>query len=465
LLFQTLEFLSLFILVIPLNLLLKGSWRKALLLLASYVFYGWFSIPLISLMVFSTVLDYAVARRITSTKAPTRRRLWLSLSLVGNLGVLFLFKYTNWLMGSMNSLAHFFTGQDPFPLYDIILPLGVSFYTFQTLSYTIDIYRGKIEKPTDLLTFALFVSFFPQLVAGPIVRAAHLIPQLRRGPTFPEGRVIRSVSLVVFGLFKKVVIADSLAQIVDWVYLDPSAFSGLHVLLATYAFAFQIYCDFSGYTDMARGLGGLLGFDLGENFRQPYFSSSIREFWRRWHISLSTWLRDYLYIPLGGNRGGVWFVLRNVMLTMLLGGLWHGANWTFVAWGGIHGAWISLERILARTGGAARRRLPFVVRGLLILATFHGVCVTWVFFRAGSFSDAMKVFASVTRESSVVGLRLELLLWIPVAILIDALVIRKSVRDFVLRHPLAHWTLLWLAVLSMIVFGVSGANKFIYFQF
>ncbi len=464
-LFQTLEFFVLLAAVMPLNLVLRGKARLGFLLLTSYVFYGWFSIPLCGLMVFSTLLDFTAARGMTATDDERVRKRWLIASLAGNLGMLFVFKYTNFFLETVGGLSQLLSGTDPFPRYDIILPLGISFYTFQTLSYSIDVYRRRIDRPSDLLTFATYVAFFPQLVAGPIVRAKSLLPQLRDGPTFSESNVLRGIALVGFGLAKKVVIADNLAPMVNAVFSAPHAHSPLAVLVGIYAFAFQIYCDFSGYSDTARGLGFMMGYDLGDNFRQPYFATGIRDFWRRWHISLSTWLRDYLYIPLGGSRGSGLFTIRNVMITMLLGGLWHGAAWTFVIWGAIHGIWIAIERVATGNRKDAPERSPLARLALQFL-TFQGVCVTWVFFRATDFGNAADVFAALFRGGdTIVPLAMWPLVAIPSILLVDAFVQHESVCARVRARPFLFWLTVIVTQALIIAFGVTTATDFVYFQF
>ena len=465
-LFHTLEFAALFLLVLPFGLWAENRTRRVALLVASYAFYAWFSVALCSLMAFSTFLDFSVGRGLHRSQDPRRRRQLLAISLVGNLGLLFAFKYTNWFLGSINSLSMLFTGDAPFALYDIILPLGISFYTFQTLSYTIDIYRREMNPTNSLLTFALYVAFFPQLVAGPIVRAANLVPQLDRGPAFAPGQVRWGMGVFVFGLVKKVVLADNLAQIANTVFADPGSFPGWGVLLGTYAFAFQIYCDFSGYTDMARGIAAILGYDIGTNFNFPYFAVGVRDFWRRWHISLSTWLRDYLYIPMGGGRCSPARRRMNIMNTMLLGGLWHGANWTFVVWGGIHGAWISLEHALDRIGwriGSETMSIPVRVLGTLV--TFHLVCVTWIFFRAESFGDAVGILFGLLRRGPSPPLDLAMLGFVPLLLLVDLLMWKTNLTAWILRRRFAFWLAMWVGIVVTLVFGDFRGNDFVYFQF
>lgn len=460
-LFHSIEFILLFAVVWIPAVFGNSHIRRISLLIASYVFYMWFSVPLVALLVFSSVLDFSVGRWMSQTDDPARRRMFLLMSLVGNLGMLFVFKYFNFFTGTLNSLSQLFGQRQPIPHYDIILPMGISFYTFQTLSYTIDIYRKQL-KPTDsLLTFALYVSFFPQLVAGPIVRARNLIPQLVSGVRFVPNQLRYGLGLFVFGLVKKTVIADNLAVYVDQVFANPQAYSGVEVLFAVYAFTFQIYCDFSGYTDMARGVAFLLGYDIGLNFNFPYFAANIREFWRRWHISLSTWLRDYLYIPLGGNRGTRGNHLRNIMITMLLGGLWHGANWTFVIWGGIHGIWIVIEH-LRRRDVPKPTGLTYVIRTVL---TFHGVCVTWIFFRAQSLHEAFEMIGRLFASYDLTQLPVSIAVYIALMLIVDVIYAKTSFTKFVLRYPLLYWMFIFSGIFAYMIFGNIAGGDFVYFQF
>ncbi len=459
-LFNSLIYLIFLPLVASLYFILPLYRRRYLLLVASYVFYGWWSIPFCGLLILSTTLDYTVARIIDSSENDRRRRLALLASIFGNLGVLSLFKYADFFSNS--SFALF--GARPWPELNLILPLGISFYTFQTMSYTIDVYRGHMRARKSILDVALYVSFFPQLVAGPIIRADTLIPQLRRERP-PDWLLIRSgIALIAWGMAKKVFIADAMGPIVNEAYADPSAMSGLALLSATYAFAIQIYCDFSGYSDIAIGSALVLGIQLPPNFRQPYLSCSIREFWRRWHISLSTWLRDYLYIPLGGSRRGPSRTQANLMITMLLGGLWHGAGWNWVVWGGLQGALMSLERVLSISEEPPSERYRFAIRWFI---TFHLVCFSWIFFRSANVDQAFEVIQRIATFSP--GLTFSI--WQPVFIIALLIAVEiNSGRDrfmsFFQRSPKATF---WLVLLASTVFvmafrGVSNP-EFIYFQF
>jgi len=365
--------------------------RKSLLLVASYLFYAGWDWRYLSLLLLSTGVDFVAGARMHAHTENARRRLWLCVSLVTNLGLLATFKYGNFLLANLDP-AWAALGVKP-PQLPAEIPVGISFYTFQTLSYTIDIYRRNTAPTKSLLDFAVFVSFFPQLVAGPIVRSTEFLPQLRTLADVQAERVASGLQRFLLGLFKKVVIADNVALFVDNVFASPVDHGALTLWCAAWGFALQIYCDFSAYTDMALGAARAFGFTLPENFAAPYLSRSITEFWRRWHLSLSSWLRDYLYIPMGGSRFGALKTYRNLMATMLLGGLWHGASWTFVLWGGLHGIFLALERLRGVRAQADPTRdwSP----GALIRAffTFQLVALTWVVFRAEDFGQ-LRVFVA-----------------------------------------------------------------------
>ena len=367
-------------------------WRgkKALLLLASYLFYAAWNPPFVALIWLSTAVDWLAARALGRAEGGRRKAL-LGVSLCLNLGLLAGFKYANFLGESFAALSGL-----PYEAYSIVLPVGISFYTFQTLSYTIDVYRGRIEPARDPLDFALFVSFFPQLVAGPIVRASEFLPQTLQEQRASGRELCWAGALFTLGLFKKVFLADGiLAGLVQRGFESGGPVSGAQAWTSSYAFAGQIYCDFSGYSDMAIALALALGFALPDNFRAPYGALGFSDFWRRWHISLSSWLRDYLYVPLGGNRKGPVRTAINLALTMLLGGLWHGAAWTFVAWGALHGLYLAGERALRTRPLWTRIQESLVGRLALGLLTFHGVCLAWVLFRAESFPRALEFFRAM----------------------------------------------------------------------
>lgn len=393
--FISIEFIVFFIIVTSLYFAFPYGWRWSLLMVASYFFYAYWNASYLLLILFSTMVDYVAARVIdaTPTEQAAKRRAWLAASITTNLGTLFIFKYFNFFNDSIAVvLASLNIPYTPSTL-DVLLPVGISFYTFQSMAYTIDVYRGRLKAEKHAGIFATFVAFFPQLVAGPIERAPNLLPQFRQRFNFDYERVVAGLRQVLWGAFKKMVIADRLAIYVNVVYNDVGAYSGWPLLMATFFFAFQIYCDFSGYSDIAIGTAKVLGFDLMQNFRQPYLARSVREFWRRWHISLSTWFRDYLYIPLGGNRVSFGRNLLNLFIVFVVSGLWHGAAWTFVIWGGLHGVYIVAESLWQKRGGRILpARTPAWLGALLAGAfTFALVCFAWIFFRANSIEDALYI--------------------------------------------------------------------------
>jgi D-alanyl-lipoteichoic acid acyltransferase DltB (MBOAT superfamily) len=398
-LFHSLEYAIFLVVVFVLYWLLARwrLWRLLLLLVASYLFYASWSQMYLILIVASSVIDYLVGLGMGRTQDKYRRKLLLLASLTANLGMLGVFKYYNFFLDSLTPLLQ--VGGLPLPPHlEVLLPVGISFYTFQTMSYTIDIYRGHLEPCRDPLRFFVYVAFFPQLVAGPIVRAVEFLPQLAREPRVLRDDASRAAALIMMGLTKKLVIGDYLAvNLVDRVFETPQMFSSLETLLGVYGYAMQIYCDFSGYTDIAIGSALLLGLQLPINFDRPYQSDSLQNFWRRWHISLSSWLRDYLYIPLGGSRGGSWGTYRNLIITMLLGGLWHGAAWNFVIWGAMHGVMLMFTRMWQRWRKS--RGLNFErwwwYRPLMMVLTFHFVCLTWIMFRVSTLEQAGAVIARI----------------------------------------------------------------------
>lgn len=367
--------------------------QNMLLLVASYVFYGSWDPRFLSLIVISSIIDYWVGLKLArEEKAAIRKRL-LAISFVANLGMLAFFKYFNFFIEGFTDTFSFFGLSMASSQLNIILPVGISFYTFQTLSYSIDIYRKKFEPTQDVISFFAFVSFFPQLVAGPIERANRLLPQFHHDRSFNQANATSGMRQILWGLFKKVVIADSCGVLVDAIFQDHQQLTGGILILGAVLFAFQIYGDFSGYSDIAIGIARLFGFDLMRNFANPYFSRNVAEFWRRWHISLSTWFRDYLYIPLGGSKGSVSRQLRNVFIIFIISGFWHGANWTFIAWGAIHALYFIPTMLIGRNRKylsvvAESRAFPSLYELGQMLITFTLVTVAWVFFRSASINDA-----------------------------------------------------------------------------
>src|SRR5579864_9504395 len=387
-LFPTSGFLLFFLVVAAAMMVLETRFeaKKAVLVLASYYFYAQWDWRFCFLLAFSSTLSYGAGRLIGATADQGRRRLVLGIAITLHLGLLGVFKYLDFFVLSTNELARLLGLQHELPFFEVLLPVGISFFTFHGISYVTDVHRGDVAVCRNPLDLALYMSFFPQLVAGPIVRAAYFLPQLLRPSTEPIP-IAPALILILGGLFKKVVIANYLATgLVDPVFAAPTSYGAPDLLLAVYGYAVQIYCDFSAYSDIAIALAALLGFRFPVNFNQPYRAERLREFWQRWHISLSTWLRDYLYKPLGGNRHGRLQTYRNLMLTMLLGGIWHGAGWKFVAWGALHGGGLAAERLVEPWLG--RHSQHKAARAIAIIVVFHFVCLGWIFFRAEDFEVA-----------------------------------------------------------------------------
>ena len=371
-----------------------NEWRKIILLVASWVFYGAWDWRFVTLLIASGVLNWGSARLISQTQSAGRRKAILTLGVIANLTILIVFKYYGFFLGQVAEGLRLIGWQRDLPVIQVILPIGVSFFTFQGMSYLIDVYRGKIPA-ANLLNVTLLMSFFAHLIAGPIVRGADLIPQFDAGPKISREGASLGFLMIIWGLFKKTVIASELATgLVDPVFFDPGSHSAIDLISATFGYAVQIYADFSAYSDMAIGLAALLGYRFPRNFDQPYRAFSLQDFWRRWHISLSSWLRDYLYIPLGGSRGNVWFICRNLMITMVLGGLWHGAAWKFATWGALHGVVLCLERLWSHYRPANWKPAPKIFG---LITTFAVVCLAWIFFRADSFQTALTFLAGFGR--------------------------------------------------------------------
>jgi len=468
--FNSLQYAAFLPVAVLVHWLLRSRKQRQLwLLAASYVFYAWFDWRFQLLLIFTTCVDYAVGRELDSDRSDRARRRLLAVSLLVNLAVLGFFKYAGFFVDQGMDLMRRFGFESASPSLRILLPYGISFYTFQSMGYAIDVYRRKIEPSRSPIDFATFVAFFPQLIAGPISRASALLPQVEADRVRPSGRRVGSALLLILtGLVKKVAIADPISQVADTAFADPRPGTFL-AIAGMVAFAVQIYADFSGYTDIARGSARLFNIDLTHNFSQPYLSRSITEFWRRWHISLSNWLRDYLYVPLGGNRGTAANTYRNLMLTMLLGGLWHGAAWTFIVWGGLHGVYLVFERL---TGLGQRAPVESNVnrtQAPRILMTFVLVCIAWVFFRAQSFDQAIRVVLGVFDPGGTSispGLQMMVVVWSIAVVVID-LVSRRLVKpyDAALRRPLVSGVLIGLGVVVVVLFSGRPPVQFIYFQF
>ncbi len=465
-LFTELRFLPFFLLVFGVHWLLRSHGaRKLWLLAASYAFYAFCGWKLLGLILASTVVDYVVGLRLVRPGA--RRRFWVTVSVGFNLGLLAVFKYLGFFVESVAEVLRWGGFELHLPTLAIVLPVGISFYTFQTLSYSLDVYAGRLAPTRKLLDLALFVAFFPQLVAGPIVRAADFLPQLSVPRFFARVEVRAALTLLFFGFVKKACISDNLAPLVDAVYAAPERFDALSVWLATLAYATQIYCDFSGYSDMAIACAALLGYRLRLNFYFPYFAGDITDFWRRWHISLSSWLRDYLYIPLGGSRGTAFARYRNLLVTMLLGGLWHGAAWTFVVWGGLHGLALIVHR-LWRSSSIARGMLGRAVSAAGPLLTFLFVCLCWIFFRAQSFEDALTLTrAFVLWDAAGDAVHARALLWVLPLLLVGHVLARRRVFAPAWER-LPAWGFgagYGLLVAVALAFVATDPQPFIYFRF
>ncbi|WGF89056.1 MBOAT family O-acyltransferase [Marinivivus vitaminiproducens] len=458
------RFLVFFALVLAVHWSLHGNRaRKLVLLAASYVFYGAWDWRFLGLILASTLVDYVLAIRIEASSDPRKRRIALATSLAGNLGLLFTFKYFDFFADSLADLLTLLDIPANGTTLDLVLPVGISFYTFQTMSYTIDVYRGDLRARRSLPDFALFVAFFPQLVAGPIVRARDFLPQLDARRRWPVVPVRACLVLFLIGFIKKAGISDNLAPYVDGVFADPAAYADPALFAGVVAYAVQIYCDFSGYSDMAVATAGLLGYRLPTNFRSPYLAGDITDFWRRWHVSLSTWLRDYLYIPLGGNRGSRLFQARNLMLTMVLGGLWHGAAWTFVIWGAMHGAALVAHKAWRERIGV---RLPYPIG---VACTFWWVCLAWIFFRAADLPTALAMagrFSGLAGTSGSAGLAPAVLPVLACVVVIHVVLGKVGVEERLARLAPPVFALVY-GVLGAVAVGLvpSGYRAFVYFQF
>jgi len=461
--------------------------RWVLLLIASYFFYMSLKPAYIVLITILTLVSYYAGLQMGKTEIKSKRKKFLILAALVNIGFLFLYKYYDFFNHSFKAIFDHYHLSYEIPALHFILPIGISFYTFKSLSYTIDVYRGDQSPEKRLGYFALYVAFFPQLLAGPIERATRFLPQLYGRIDFDYPRVTKGLKLMLWGLFQKMVIADNLAPLVDSVYNDPTHHQGVSLILATLFFAFQIYCDFSGYSDIAIGAAQVMGFTTMENFNRPYFSKSIAEFWRRWHISLSSWFKDYLYIPMGGNRVSVprWYL--NLFVVMLICGFWHGASWTFLAWGGLHGFYLIFSILTRSARGHLVRmigldRVPRLHSYLKILITFSSVCFAWIFFRANSISDALYIISHLfTGWQNIfpADVLIKDLLWgslkfegiigltsIGVLTLIEWGARHGSIVEMISAKPIwIRWPAYYFILLSILLFGHFGTKQFIYSQF
>ena len=468
--FNSIEFVVFLAVVVLVTWRLGHRWQNVFLVVVSYVFYAAWDWRFVALLFVSTVIGYTSGLALAGAGDERKRKVILVSRVAMNLGMLAVFKYANFFADSFADLLEGIGLHASAPTLNIILPIAISYYTFEEISYAVDIYRRDIEPCRDPIDYALFVAFFPKLVAGPILRPKQLIPQISNPRVRPDAeRIASALGLLLWGLVKKVVIADSLAVFVDQIYSDPSSMSAAGLIVGTLCFAGQIYGDFSGYSDMARGASRLLGFELPLNFRQPYLSNSLTAFWRTWHISLSTWLRDYLYIPLGGNKRGVRRTGINLMIVMLLGGLWHGAGWTFLIWGGIHGTMLMIERLLDNTADnsntvASLHQLP------RITITFTVVCVAWIFFRARNFDTATEILTRIVtlQPGDIVW---NAVIWLTVA------AITLTTADLIERRAQTNPTtpiritstrigiLVGASTIALLVTSGATPIPFIYFQF
>lgn len=479
-LFSSVVFLYFMLLFFPLYFLTKGKSRLWVCLIGSYIFYGWWDYRFIALILTLTLINYLCGLKLSSSNSGKEKSTYLWISITSSLGILGFFKYFNFFSENLILLLGAFGASADYTTLNIILPVGISFYTFQTMSYTIDIYKGRTPHEESLLRFATFVAFFPQLVAGPIVRASTFIPQLKYDRVFKTEDIINGLHLVIWGYFLKVAIADSLSVVVDGRFDNPASHNALSMLTGIIFYAFQIYGDFAGYSLIAIGIAKMLGFQFPQNFNRPYFSRNLSEFWQRWHISLSSWLRDYLYIPLGGNRRGRARTSINLMATMLLGGLWHGASWNFIIWGGLHGTYLAIQGKLYKAADAlpileqmrSNRFYMYATDTIKVFFCFSLVCIAWVFFRAETLSDSLAIigklfylddyqFSGVTQKFHVIKgviLIAFLLICEGISFMIDIDQIKKN-------SP--YLSLLFSAFIIVLIslFGTFDSNAFIYFQF
>ncbi|HFA51833.1 MAG TPA: MBOAT family protein [Bacteroidetes bacterium] len=473
--FNSLTFLVFIALFIPLYFSLKGRARLLWALAGSYLFYGWWDWRFLGLIAISTMVDFVLGSMMEKENEEAKRKRLLLMSMMLNLGLLGFFKYFNFFTESFITMLQGFGLEPSIHTLKIILPVGISFYTFQSMSYTIDIYRRELKAEPDFVKFATFVAFWPQLVAGPIVRASDFLPQFQKDHDFKWERFTTGTAQILWGFFKKVAVADSLAPIVDQCWAEPMAFTSVNLWIAVVFYSFQIYCDFSGYSDIAIGFARILGFDFPQNFRTPYFSKNFSEFWRRWHISLSSWLRDYLYISLGGNRKGKLMTYRNNMLTMLLGGLWHGANWTFVFWGFLHGLYLIAQRFLGRPFGQLMNALRFpkpLKGGVNIMLVYFFTCFAWIFFRSPDFGIATDVINNMAgfegfNYVSIMNkfLVIKGIMVIGFLLAVELTDIKWNWAGVVLKNPVFRVASFALLLWMIAFFGTFGSNAFIYFQF
>ena len=488
-LFITIDFLIFFILILSLVFVIKyRKFQHIFLLIVSYFFFYYTSNYLVILLIYSTLMDFFIGKQIWKTQKIRDKKILLIISLVGNLGLLGFFKYADFAILQFNYLGEQFNLANDIPFLNLALPIGISFYTFQTISYTVDIYRGKLKPSESLREFALFVAFFPQLVAGPIVRASEFLPQLRekvqnfetnhkiKQIIFQNSNLKLGITLMIIGFFKKMFFADNIAPVANEIFSNPYGLESFTIILGAIAFGLQIYGDFSGYTDIAIGAALILGFKLPINFNKPYFATSPSDFWRRWHISLSSWLRDYLYIPLGGNKKGSKFTYANLMIVMFLGGLWHGASWNFIIWGVLHGSYLAVHKILVNKFPSLANNLFFKTKSGKILSIFvtqYFIFLAWIAFRVKDMDAMIYSFTKYIILDFEISGTIEFILVHKLAIGIMSLFIilnfisyKKDMKKMIVNLKLRYWILvLVIPILLILLFFDATPNDFIYFQF
>ena len=474
-LFNSLAFFAFIGIFYPVYFLLKGKARLWLCLVGSYFFYGYLDPRFLLIIITSTLIDYSIGLMLDKEVEEKRRKRLLTISMVVNLGFLAIFKYFNFFVESFQDLVLSMGMTPSFNTFNIILPAGISFYTFQSMSYTIDVYYKKIPVEPDLARFATFISFFPQLFAGPIVRAKEFLPQFKMDKKFDWNRFNSGVGQMLWGFFKKIVVADSLAPFIDQCFAAPETFSSMHLMVGVIFYSFQIYCDFSGYSDIAIGLARTMGFDFPDNFKTPYFSKGFSEFWQRWHITLSSWFRDYLYIPLGGSRNGTFNTYKNTMLTNLLSGLWHGASWVFVFWGFLHGIYIIIQRLIAPYFGKLMdaMQLPKMGRaGINIFLVYTATCFAWIFFRATDFNNALEVISGIGKFENFTFGSIVNKFWFVKGVLVVGLLLLVEITNvkfnfgqLVKKQPIFRAVSFATVMMLIAFFGTFGGNAFIYFVF
>lgn len=460
--------------ILPIFYILPSKQSKNIFLLfTSYLFYGYWDWRFCSLLAISTIIDYCIGKQLFKTRDSKKRKFLLVISLCVNLGILGFFKYFNFFVDSFQNISQNIGYNIDYLHLNILLPVGISFYTFQTLSYTIDIYRKRLKPTNNFIDFALFVAFFPQLVAGPIERAKSLLPQLSKKLKPSKDQINQGIVLIIFGLFKKVLIGDTAGRFVDNIFGNLEYYKSIEILSALILFSIQIYADFSGYTSIARGTAKLLGVELMKNFEQPYLSRNITEFWRRWHISLSSWLRDYLYISLGGNRLGRFRTYINLLITMLLGGLWHGASWNFVVWGGLHGVYLSIHKLIngKKKIDSSNMKSLNIKSIFNIIITFILVLITWLFFRSTSWSTTQlfisKLFYWEPSEYSLLFITITIT-YILITLLFDLFEYATKSHTYILKlksNGIKYGILITLFVITLIYMFQAESLPFIYFQF